>query len=267
MKFVIRDDDTCFWTTPDDLEQAFGAIWNDTPVSLACVPFNSGKLPGGMDHDPDSSAERFPIADNAELVRAIRAKIESGQISIMQHGWSHQDIDGTPEYVDGSSLATKTIEGKNYLESTFSTEISTFVPPHNSIGTQGTRSVVSAGMNILHAFSHRPSERSLGFDNLWNFSKTLILFAKYRKRRRWPHPYRFHDHQELGAYLLNKDSSVEELKAVISATHRRNGIFCLATHYWEINRDNLQPALAEIVEFAKTLPGTEFTIDKSIWSR
>ena len=37
--FCIRDDDTSFFTRPEDLEQAYGRITQYGPVSLAVIPF------------------------------------------------------------------------------------------------------------------------------------------------------------------------------------------------------------------------------------
>ena len=39
MYFCIRDDDTSFFTSPDELELAYGEIMKHGPVSLAIIPF------------------------------------------------------------------------------------------------------------------------------------------------------------------------------------------------------------------------------------
>ena len=39
MQFCIRDDDTSFFTSPEELEDAYGEITTRGPVSLAVVPY------------------------------------------------------------------------------------------------------------------------------------------------------------------------------------------------------------------------------------
>jgi hypothetical protein len=37
--FIIRDDDTCFFTKPEDLEWAYKDIYDKYPITLAATPF------------------------------------------------------------------------------------------------------------------------------------------------------------------------------------------------------------------------------------
>jgi hypothetical protein len=38
MKVTLRDDDTCFFTAPDELERVYHDVWDRLPVCLATVP-------------------------------------------------------------------------------------------------------------------------------------------------------------------------------------------------------------------------------------
>ena len=40
MKFAIRDDDTSFFTRPEQLLRVYEGIWDRVPVSLSVVPFH-----------------------------------------------------------------------------------------------------------------------------------------------------------------------------------------------------------------------------------
>ena len=40
MKFAIRDDDTSFFTRPEQLLRVYQGIWDRAPVSLSVVPFH-----------------------------------------------------------------------------------------------------------------------------------------------------------------------------------------------------------------------------------
>jgi len=37
--FAIRDDDTSFFTRPEELEAVYRSLWGQIPISLAVVPF------------------------------------------------------------------------------------------------------------------------------------------------------------------------------------------------------------------------------------
>ena len=43
MKFLIRDDDTCAMTRPEELEACYREIWDEIPVGLSVTPF---RIPG-----------------------------------------------------------------------------------------------------------------------------------------------------------------------------------------------------------------------------
>jgi hypothetical protein len=49
MRFAIRDDDTNYFTQPEQLARVYGAVWEVCPVSLSVVPFQactrSGAIP------------------------------------------------------------------------------------------------------------------------------------------------------------------------------------------------------------------------------
>ena len=42
MKVALRDDDTCYFTSPETLERVYHDVWDRVPVCLATVPFAIG---------------------------------------------------------------------------------------------------------------------------------------------------------------------------------------------------------------------------------
>ena len=38
--FAIRDDDTSFFTSPEELDSVYSNYWGKVPISLAVVPFS-----------------------------------------------------------------------------------------------------------------------------------------------------------------------------------------------------------------------------------
>ena len=66
--FLIRDDDTCAFTNPDQLEKCYGDVWGQIPVGLAVTPF---RIPGKFPDIPESlrdSPDPQPLESNREIV-------------------------------------------------------------------------------------------------------------------------------------------------------------------------------------------------------
>ena len=57
--FSIRDDDTCYFTTPRELESCYGRIWDICPVSLSVVPFQASTKSGAVPREHWSGKEVF----------------------------------------------------------------------------------------------------------------------------------------------------------------------------------------------------------------
>ena len=66
--FCIRDDDTSFFTSPEELEAAYGEAAQYGPISLAVVPFHRA---GPSKAVPEKFRGRWtvhPLHENRELV-------------------------------------------------------------------------------------------------------------------------------------------------------------------------------------------------------
>ena len=93
MKFAIRDDDTAYFTRPEELERAYDFL-EKGPVSLSVIPFavpchEKGVRPYGE----DIPFGYYPVGENPELVSYLR----KNDYDLMLHGYSHEyrQIDGT----------------------------------------------------------------------------------------------------------------------------------------------------------------------------
>ena len=90
MLIAIRDDDTSFWTSPDQLERCYGPIWSaGGKVSLAVIPmaYRYIGLPEGK--PLYLTSEKKPVHENIELVKFILPLVKNKQIEIMLHGYDH----------------------------------------------------------------------------------------------------------------------------------------------------------------------------------
>ena len=148
MDFCVRDDDTSFFTTPEELEQAYGEISQWGPISLAVVPFHRA---GTSKAVPEKFRGRWsvhPLHENGALVQYLRAAISQGRFEIMLHGYHHDEPSGRAEFSDGDELIRKAADGRKYLEDLIGTPVRVFVPPHNTIGRAGLRAIVAANLHL-----------------------------------------------------------------------------------------------------------------------
>lgn len=127
MYFCIRDDDTSFFTSPEELERVYGAVSRWGPISFAVVPFHRA---GTSKAVPDQFRGRWsvhPLHENQALVGYLRTGIAAGRFEIMLHGYHHDEPDGRLEFASGAHLAQRITDGRKYLEDLLGTTIRLFV--------------------------------------------------------------------------------------------------------------------------------------------
>ena len=233
MQFCIRDDDTNFFTTPDELERAYGEITKFGPVSLAIIPFCRA---GANKAVPEKWRGRWsvhPLHENQALVSWLRASIAGGRVEPMLHGYHHDEHDCRAEFVNGRELARKVSDGRKYLEDLLGAPVRVFVPPHNTIGRQGLRAIAREGLHLGCTAGVR-SGWSLFSPSTW---------TTWLRLRRWqagggsgiPWVLDLGDHREIAGNAVTPASSLEENEARYICARQMSGVFCAATHYWELN--------------------------------
>jgi predicted deacetylase len=234
MFFSIRDDDTSYFTKPDDISKIYSDIWDICPVGLSVVPFHANTKTGALPQEFWKGNNVYPIGDNIDLVKFLKDEIEKGHIYIMLHGYSHKDeLDGY-EFEKGEQLFDKVAKGKKYLEAVLRTSVTTFVPPHNELSRDGYLAVVKNGLNIC---SH------VAFKN-YHLTTSALLNKSIQKiwhiinRKKYPFPIKFSTHVEYGYDSLTPKVSLDDLLSSFHHCRRFNGWFCLATHYWEFGQKN-----------------------------
>ena len=149
MKFIIRDDDTCAFTKPEDLHTCYREIWDDIPINLSVTPY---RIPGNSTATPQEYAGQnkpLPLGENKELVSFLTENQAQKRLHFALHGYYHTKPNYLPEYIGGTDLKKKTAEGKSYLEKTLNCTISTFIPPNNGIAINGLLAVVENRMNLI----------------------------------------------------------------------------------------------------------------------
>ena len=239
MYFCIRDDDTSFFTSPEELERAYGEIAGWGPVSLAVVPFHRAGTSKGV---PEKFRGRWtvhPLHENRELVQYLRSNVASGRFEIMLHGYYHDELTGQFEFTDGNDLAERVATGRKYLEDLLSTRIRVFVAPRNTIGRRGLRTLVAEGLHLAGATGVRTGWSPLK-------RKTWRLWLHLRRWRKnggigVPWILDLGDHREIPGNAVTPSASFKRNKAAFEMALKMNGVFCLATHYWELGVPSVYP--------------------------
>jgi predicted deacetylase len=267
VKLAIRDDDTCYFTDPSELERVYHDVWDQVPICLATVPFAIGYERAGIPREHWRDGEAFALERNAALTTFLKTLIGSRRATIALHGYTHEDYPGGFEFQAAPDLERRVSDGLRYLGETLSTtvssmKISVFVPPHNALSKRGLAAVGAAGLNILGSFlSFRPSMRPWDYTTPANW----IRIAQFRRatgrtkgdRLVYPHVLRYADHAEFGCHSLIPGTTVDELKQAFDEARRAGGDFCLATHYWEVDAA-MKQVLLSFLEYAAAVRDVRF---------
>jgi len=261
VRFCIRDDDTCFFTTPDDLEAAYGNITKLGPVSLAIIPFCRA---GSNRAVPEKWRGRWsvhPLHENASLVSWLRASIAAGRFEPMLHGYHHDETAFREEFVKGTDLARKVSDGRKYLEDLLSAPVRVFIPPHNAIGRKGLKAIVREGLHLGCTAGLRSGWSPFSFTS-WT---TWLRLQKWQAAGGHGIPWVLDlgDHKEIAGNSVTPLSSLQENEARYEWARRVEGVFCAATHYWEFDYPSTQPDtptvrehLRQLIERVTADPGT-----------
>lgn len=255
--FAIRDDDTSFYTRPEELEAVYGPYFGSVPISLAVVPYS---VPGYRERTVGATkadAIEMPLGENAVLVAWLRDRVAAGHVEVMLHGFSHLyrkigdrwvgEFGWKPE----AQLCEEAQRGKSYLEGLLNTRIRVFVPPSNYIAKAGVRAIRQAGLNLSGIMGR-------GGDRPW----TRDYPAAYLKRWAWrllngdayPFSLSLGGIRELRAYALTPRASDAQLMRALESCSQAGAPFVVATHYWEFeDHPEMRSTLAALINRAGRL--------------
>ena len=251
MDFCIRDDDTSFFTTPDELESVYGEISRWGPVSLAIIPFCRAGRSRGIPEEFKGRWSVHPLHENPAIVRYLREGLANGQYEAMLHGYYHDEPNGHEEFEGGKDLARRISDGRKYLEDTLGTEVRAFVPPRNAIGRWGLRAVSRAGLHLAGL---------AGIRRGWSLRATET-WSVWFKLRRWkqkggvgiPWVLDLGDHREIAGNPVTPAASLGRNRAAFDCALSVDGVFCAATHYWEVGMPNLREGEPTVREHLRWL--------------
>jgi len=146
---LIRDDDTNFFTKGNMLESIYSNAWNNQfKVSLSVIPYQKTINDVCVPPDFRNSPEHHSIENNEELCTFLKEKIRHNKIEIVQHGVTHDLIDGRGEF-------SQQIDGKNEdinrtIKDTFTHYYRSLKTDHNGKKSKrGFESYVNIGRDII----------------------------------------------------------------------------------------------------------------------
>lgn len=249
MKFAIRDDDTSYFTRPEDLISAYDFLENGC-VSLSVVPFT---VPVHKDdvfpYGKGIKYGFYDVAENTELLSYLREDAGSVKYDILMHGFSHEykKVDGSWKaemmWKTQEQLAVELSKGKDHLEQLFGRPTTVFVAPNNAINQNAISVIEQLGMDYSGII--QINDRKVDAKYLFNFTKRW----GYRTVMKIPYPgiLDYGKHKELIAYTLdNFDRLVQEYQAC----EKRHQPFVVYTHYWQINRNSvIKDLLRKITDY------------------
>ena len=245
---VIRDDDVSYFTEPHKLSTIYDKAWKQGfKVSIAVIPkvnaINDPLVPPS--HRGKLSLHK--LTNNAELVNFLREKLILKQIDISQHGFSHETINGIPEFSvsDRHEITERLLAGRKILEQCFPIKISVFIPPWDIVSKR-------AG-NILRkeSIAYCQSEEKK-YRRLWSSNASLIKlenltqkFSQYHfpqsayRPKNGPYNCSWHNYSlslngiKHKMYTLNGEEFREGFPKAIPAA----GLLCILNHYHSYYQD------------------------------
>lgn len=233
MLFSIRDDDTSFFTRPEELEKAYSFV-KEGCVSLSVVP---STVPYHKDtvfpYGKDITYKMYDVADNKELIKYLIEEQDKGRFEILLHGYSHEykkvNDKWFPEMIWKSQeqIDSEIKVGKEKLEKLLKCKIKVLVAPNNGINQKGISACEHNKMDYSGIIQH--FDREISFKYLKNYF--------YRWSFRCVHRiapgkcFDYGKHKEIYAYAPD---SFDRLKKEFDFCKKHDWPFVIYTHYWSL---------------------------------
>lgn len=260
MKFVIRDDDLNYFSSPEEISRWYSDIFAaGIPVGFSAIPFvrpESDVYTGNATYED----KEYPIGENHRLLEYVRGQ---SLIEVLQHGTTHETKNGIYEYQQSALARGEALRGREELERAFGVSVSVFVPPHDWIGTAGIRAVEAANMNVIRGRGAGLRNFVPRFSYLRNFVR-MALFKSFHVMGggvpAYPYVLNFGKHKEVCSYRLEDTDVFEGL----DYAHKKDGIFVVVTHL-HFYTDEKKERLLHIIARARELDA-EFVTPSSLFT-
>lgn len=272
MKFVVRDDDACALTRPEELEQCWAPVWQQVPVCLSVTPF---RIPGYGRGVPDGlvgSEVVQALEEGTEIFAFIKENLARGRFDIALHGYDHARIGDAPEFVAGRDLGARARDGRACLERLFDRPVTTFVPPNNSLSEEGYDAVIAAGMNIV---SNQTRARIVDWWSSPGAAWEALFALRYSVDARHLRPNRFRvrrfpRYRQAPYHTVGPEHDLKALLGDLEECRRQDGVFIMATHYHAFDRrmssgETIRDGVMKLIDQASRFEDVQFVGYGGLW--
>lgn len=285
LEFAIRDDDCNYFTDVSELERAYMDLPDTVPISLAVVPYRACEQNPAVPETHWENDERRPIGENTALIEYLQTGLDDGRVSVALHGYSHERIDGKPEFVAASDPLRRIRDGRDHLESALDHDITVFVPPNNSLSNQSIIAIKKTGLRLC--YYPTPLNRPKSTDVFRVFTQDLRFKYQHKKGgpisfirdadRFWrqkdrstfmpvrPCRYNVQGGTEFTCVSMTRDNSIEPIKRHISVAAENDGKFCLAIHYHSFRSNKFHRRFYELIEHVQSTYDVNFIPIESLF--
>lgn len=259
MRYVcLRDDDTNYFTSIDELKMGYGDLWGTVPITLATIPFEHGSERKIMDFDLDANKFQLlaeweegastdelseyhqvhPIGLNTTLVNEIKTMLNIGMIEIAQHGVTHRYNErGSEMFYDNVSYY-ELHSAKRYLEKVFERPVTTFIPPSNTIDYRSAHNIMKLNMNLMTSGTIKFSS---GFEKTITAIKhPSLVINKLGNKKKNPVFRTFGDITYVSSATLGVSNDSNIFIANVIDSLNRYGFAAIGTHYRLLSNSNYQ---------------------------
>lgn len=266
MRVILRDDDTCFYTAPSELEAAFGDL-PDVPISISVIPYAAYQHRGTFPYKPVPPVEGYAdIADNQPLVSYLKKQVASGRFSLMLHAIHHEyhprsdgEWDTEMRVLPYNQIYDGILAGKRHLEQLFGIDISTFIGASNDISANCAAALDKIGLHTNYMV-YRKFNRRFSYHNVLNYLRCNLYRAITHSR--YSGVLRYRGHCEISSYPFE---SLEHMKDCYNQCKKAGHPLVVYTHYWSINSQPAEKAaLMEFVNWA-IADGADFISMDQLW--
>jgi hypothetical protein len=252
MYFAIRDDDTSYFTKPEDLRNAYDFLDEDEPISLSIVPYTvTNHKQEVFPYGKIDKNGYYAISDNHQLCDYLRNGYSNKKIDILMHGITHEYKKPGNEWISEMDSVTHSDSSRfsdalNFLNETFKCKINVFVAPNNDIGKIGIKFLEENNLDYSGIIKIK-KDRKFNFHYLNNYFYRWIY--RYKKGIQCSKTFNYGKHKEIAAFTL---SNFEKLKQSYNECKKNNWPFIVYTHYWDVNsNEETKNLLKEIYNYCK----------------
>ena len=271
----LRDDDTNFFTSVEELHCAYGSYWGQLPVTLAVIPFAHGserkifdveipyekKFENLRRWEKNATAKELseyhkvhPIGDNNELVQELTNLSSTGKIEIAQHGVFHRYTEFGAEMLGDRMSFTALRDGKEYLEKVFGVSVNTLIPPGNVIDLTIIDYMNRLGMHLFSSGRIRAKNR-------WETIKTYIQHPEsfIDKKKTTPQPlYNRYGIHYFGSHTFEDGCNIDRLYDALKNDLDSCGFSALGTHYRYLLDDQNRKAYHALIKEISNIDNIHF---------